>query len=696
MSKKSTSSFWSDRFFRDDSITKNWNDNQKSSHDLYKLAAAKRAIGNFVNIVTNQNIPVKFRSDNQSYTDGKVVVIGSNISDPKDFDVAVGLSLHEGSHIKLSNFELLQKLDSIIPNECYDLGSKLGYDNDKIKRIIKDLWNVVEDRRIDSYIYRTSPGYRGYYTAMYDKYFNNEVIDTALESDVHTDETLNSYMFRIINIHNPKTRLKALKKLIEIYKTIGLGTIDRLKTSKDAFGVAIEVYKLVVSALTEEQENPSEQQESDGEGESEEQSDNGQGGDNGESQDGSDQPDSNSNDDDGGDGDDESTGGSSGDDSDGGEVDGNETSDDFDYEGNLEREKEAKKFNEALRDSLEKAIEQQESFLRDEIEKESLSSEDSSEMDTIEEAGVELSNVGNDMDDRSNYNNEGVTCIVAKKLTKALLNSDDFPLTSKNYMNVASTPYEKEVAQGIRIGTTLGKKLQVRSESRNTIFNRQKNGKIDKRMVSSLGFGNENVFYYNEIDQYNKANLHFSIDASSSMSGNTWKNTMINVTALCKAVDMIQNLDIQVSIRTTSSNSLPYIVMAYDSRVDKFSKVREMFPCLRPRGTTPEGLCFEAIEKYFLPSSNSMDSYFVNISDGEPYYGGRGFHYSGEAAFKHTRNQVRKLQLRGIKVLSYFVSDYEVDEHVNFKKMYGKSSVFIDVTNVSQITKTLNNLFLKK
>ena len=52
--------------------------------------------------------------------------------------------------------------------------------------------------------------------------------------------------------------------------------------------------------------------------------------------------------------------------------------------------------------------------------------------------------------------------------------------------------------------------------------------------------------------------------------------------------------------------------------------------------------------------------------------------------------------MRGIKVLSYFVSDYQVSEHVNFKKMYGKSSKFIDVTNVAQITKTMNELFLKK
>ena len=64
---------------------------------------------------------------------------------------------------------------------------------------------------------------------------------------------------------------------------------------------------------------------------------------------------------------------------------------------------------------------------------------------------------------------------------------------------------KKNIEDGIKIGTQLGKKLQVRGEDKSTIFNRQKVGKIDKRMISSLGFGNENVFQFTEIDSYKKA-----------------------------------------------------------------------------------------------------------------------------------------------------------------------------------------------
>ena len=247
------------------------------------------------------------------------------------------------------------------------------------------------------------------------------------------------------------------------------------------------------------------------------------------------------------------------------------------------------------------------------------------------------------------------------------------------------------------MGTILGKKLQVRGEDRTTVFNRQKVGRIDKRMISSLGFGNENVFQFTETDSYKKANLHVSIDASGSMGGEKWSNTLINVVSLCKAVDMIQNLNIQVTFRTTSSNT-PYIVMAYDSKVDKFSKVKKMFPTLCAGGTTPEGLCFEAIMKNFMGSTNDMDSYFLNLSDGEPYFYGKNFYYAGRVAAEHTKKQVKKMEGIGIKTLSYFVESGYNDGECSrlFKTMYGSGASMIDVTNLSQITKTMNKLFLQK
>ena len=68
----------------------------------------------------------------------------------------------------------------------------------------------------------------------------------------------------------------------------------------------------------------------------------------------------------------------------------------------------------------------------------------------------------------------------------------------------------------------------------------------------------------------------------SSMSGDKWNKTMTSVVAICKATSMIQNVDVVVSIRSTSSGSYgrgrteekPLILIAYDSRKDSFSKVK--------------------------------------------------------------------------------------------------------------------------
>ena len=143
---KYNSSFWYDDFETDDIIIDNLSDTEKKSLDLYKLASSKRAISNFVNIVTNESIPVKFKERGDSYTDGKSVVIGSKIEQPKDFDVAVGLALHEGSHIKLSDFKLLNDLYNLIPTHISEGAIKKGVYT--TQETIKNLWNYVEDRRI--------------------------------------------------------------------------------------------------------------------------------------------------------------------------------------------------------------------------------------------------------------------------------------------------------------------------------------------------------------------------------------------------------------------------------------------------------------------------------------------------------------------------------------------------------------------
>ena len=216
------SSFWDDN--NDNSLVDSFlglDEEKTRGKDVVALAGYKRAIGNFVSIVTEQNIPVTFNNNDESFTDGKKVVLGANLND-KNFDVAVGLALHEGSHIKLSDFNILRHLEHNIPHEVYQLADKVNVDRMTVIQTVKNILNYIEDRRIDSYIFRTSPGYKGYYHSMYDKYFYNKNVDKGLLSDEYRTETIDSYLFRIINLHNKNRQLGALKGLKSISEEISL------------------------------------------------------------------------------------------------------------------------------------------------------------------------------------------------------------------------------------------------------------------------------------------------------------------------------------------------------------------------------------------------------------------------------------------------------------------------------------------
>jgi nitric oxide reductase activation protein len=250
----------------------------------------------------------------------------------------------------------------------------------------------------------------------------------------------------------------------------------------------------------------------------------------------------------------------------------------------------------------------------------------------------------------------------------------------------------------------LGRKLQIRAEIKTTKFTRLNSGKIDKRLLAAVGFQGENLFYQTSTDKYKNVHLHVSVDASSSM-GPKWKKTMTTLVAIAKAASMINNVSVCISFRSgISSNSsrgdhMPYIVMAYDSRKDKFNKIVQLFHMLYPAGSTPEGLTFQAILKHIPMGTHELDSYFVNISDGEPAFDGG---YYGAIAAKHTKKQVSKIREAGVSVISYFVESADSiyaktsNETTLFRTMYGKDAQFIDVRNITQVAHTLNKKFLSK
>jgi len=693
------SSFWSDNDWNT-RRTEILDDEQpvKKGIDHIQLASYRRAISNFVNIVTGRSdIPVRFQNRDESYTNGKTVVIGSKI-DEKNFDPVVGLALHEGSHIKLSDFDFLRNLDSSIPEEVYIDGEKVGFGRHIVRDHVKNLLNYVEDRRIDWYVYSTSPGYKGYYQSMYNKYFHSSIIDKGLKSNEYTDLDWDSYLFRILNLTNKNRRLDVLPGLNEIYDLIFKGgNVKKLTSTEDAFNVALDVYRIILEnvvplpqvgddnkMINSDIDAEIAQAMNDLDTENYHRERNGL---------------------------DPLTPEEAGIPTPWSGDDIGMLPESFDPSGNPPASD--VELSEKQQKQLQNALKKQREFNNGENKKVgTLSKKDNKMVQTMEDAGVDKVTAGTSVEQQGNYNyhtgeyemtKNGCEVIYVKKLTQSMIDSNAFPYLLRKRME-----WHGEcnwLTNGISLGTKLGRKLQIRGESRDLKWTRQDKGRIDKRLIAELGFGNDRVFQTTFTEQYSDAFLHISVDASGSMSGSKWVNTMTAVVAILKAVDMISNVDVAVSFRSTHTSSRrsygsehPLVLVGYDSRVDKFTKVKNMFPSIFPGGTTPEGLCFETLLKDMIPTSSNRDSYFLNLSDGMPMFSSNNFNYYNEEALNHTKTQVNEFRKMGIKVLSYFVGDsYDGDRNMtDFKVMYGKDAEFINLKNVTQISKTMNTKFLEK
>jgi hypothetical protein len=596
--------------------------------------------------------------------------LSADILEKSDFDPAVGLALHEGSHVILSDFDLVKTLWTKVDRSLYDLAQPLQVSKDEVAVLVKTCLNYVEDRYIDWYVYNNAPGYRGYYLALYEKFFDSPKIKVMLKSNLYRVPSIESYETRMINFTNENTDLDALPGLREIAKVINLSNIQRLSTPKDRLNVAMEVAKIILSNITEHKKKKNELSDEVGEGESV----------------------------------DDALGGE--------KVESPSSTDDVKNDSSFDPE-----VSDNKNKQIKKAIQKQKDFLNGNIKKKRVNKKEKKILDAIEQSGMTLVKSGSDYLKSDGY--YSIDTILVTKLTKELIETDVFPLKYVVYNHytgrydstaVINQDNQKAVNAGLVMGAALGRKLQIRSEVNNTKYMRKPVGKIDRRILSELSFDNENVFHTIDVSKYKHSYIHISVDASASMRGDKWTKTITSVVAICKAASMIDNLRVTVSFRTTfnSSNSNcssnPYVIIGYDSAVDKISKIKSLFPYLSPNGSTPEGLSYEAIMKHLPETSADSDYYFLNFSDGEPAMNyttqnGDRISYSQESAALHTKKQVTKIKNNGYSVLSYFIkcNDYVNPSSVElFKKMYGTNASFINPNNLLQVAKTMNRMFLEK
>ena len=272
-------------------------------------------------------------------------------------------------------------------------------------------------------------------------------------------------MFHIINFTNSNRKLNTLKHLRSIWNIIDLKNIQRLNSTQDALIVACDIFKILKQVINN---------------------------DTAESED-------KSNEDDAGMATDE----------------GNEESaDDTNYEPQLSSQDTEK---------LKKAISKQRDFLDGyPTKKGKLSSKIAKTVDALKEAGCETREVSTSTTGAGDF----VETIVIKKLTPGIIssmpelfgtNSDEYVTGHRNYDNdvrdhkysaVRLNNKQAAVSAGIVLGKQLGRKLQLRNSDRSLKSTRLQTGKIDKRLISQLGYNNVNVFHRIVTDQYKDYFIH--------------------------------------------------------------------------------------------------------------------------------------------------------------------------------------------
>lgn len=200
-----------------------------------------------------------------SYTNGKQIVISSNIEDitpKKKLDVMIGLALHEISHCLYTEFSALKNKNDIQ----------------------KALINIIEDELIETQLGMTYPGYANFFKAvkyhMFDKLGHENLLKKA-NNELEQIMTLFLYIVRY-----PKYVCEVDKKIMKTYEELFTKIKNILdshgclsenivgKVTGNSVGAASDIYELLKKYIDENQDNQSGEN---GEGESSEGDENSEG-----------------------------------------------------------------------------------------------------------------------------------------------------------------------------------------------------------------------------------------------------------------------------------------------------------------------------------------------------------------------------------------------------------------------------------
>lgn len=602
--------FWGDDFFKFDG----------SIEDKVELL---KCVSNYVRMLTGMTIPVKYHTGDSSYTDGESIVISSRI-EKDNIDSTIGLALHEASHIVKTDFDLIKELVGDATN--------IPIKYRPFKMLLKDLFNWVEDRRIDNWVYHEAYGYKKYYEALYKRYFLSDKVNKVIQSKSKekNKESLDNYLFYIINSMNPNIKMDELKYLSEIKDIINLDDVDRLEDTESTLNVAIEILEVLINILpSEEKKNLRDDRYNKIKKLRE-------------------------------------TGGTP-------QNEGNNKSNGGDLS------------DAEIKDLIDEILETQRKFNDGEVTEDGkniiipITQEDA---DKVAE-GLGDSSLKSDKTETvlkvfSSYYHQRETLLLNK------INIDDL---RKRYIGIYggySEYYHNAVKEGWSLGKLLAKKLKFREEIKVVKYVKQKTGKIYKRALPLASYDSPRLFYKKEVSEYPNIGIHITVDASGSMVGDNWYSSLLAVTAICKATSEITNIRTQLSFRY-SNFTQNVVINFYDSSYDKVNKLRDL--CyLKPDGGTPEGRVFRELDKEVIAPLRKEKMMFINFSDG----------YPESSAIPITRDYINKIRKEGVTILSYFISENEeAILNQQFIEMYGKDGRSINTRSLNSLAKSINKKLLE-
>ena len=745
------------RFWLDDKSYRNLNESYKVASnvnlgDIVEKAEILKTISNFVNIVTNKNIPVKFEGQ-QAKTDGKEIFISANV---EDFDLVCGLSLHESSHVLYSQdlHKMLEEID--IQFGYLNIGDYKSITNPIVikmaewfktwnlqinhTRITKNynylhtLINIIEDFRIDTKTQSNYPGYKGYYDSLANKYLFVDEVTKSLKSDPKfLEESYFSYKMNMATFlgNHPNNNLLKLKGGKEIVSAIDATTIAN-KSALDVLEICFKIFEIIHKYVVEAKDPEPEKSQDNKSGKNKdksksEKSDKKEKSNKKEKSEKSEKPDEKSKtQEDGERGESEETDEDENEDNESGnsqseenEEDENEDgsengNDDLDSEDENEDENEdgsgdngedenkndspstPKDLDDELveDESQSKAFQELMDAISGKYEKSKLSTAEIKVLDLLSNNKFKIKPTY--LTDENGKKHK-VNVVIVNKLDESVC----------EYLPEITTNYQQKhlsaaIKTGINLGRSLGSKLQLMNDTHITKSVRRRDGNIDSRLLAEIGHGNVKIFNRSTKTQYEKQFVHISIDSSGSMSGSRFTNSLQMAANIAAAGTFVDGMRVQVSIRSTcgltldngiTSKQAPHVIVIYDSKFDKLSHITKWWSRLECPGVTPEAICFEAIKDVITESSKDKNSYFINISDGSPAYNSDGFTY-GYFSATHTQEVMKSFKKAGLKIISYFI-DGTREYGDFFVEMYGKDAQFVDVQNLGEVARSLNKKFLE-